>query len=115
MESPDDRVQTQRADDDQTSSVRLDAAFDSTATPDGQSDSATKGDDLEHLIERMAQLKASEPVPKLMNEAHEVAEQVAAKVAASPRGAVSPDVRRAFAELLTANSEFLHRNARRSA
>lgn len=72
-------------------------------------------DSVDSLIEKVAQLKASEPVPKAINEASEVAAAMAAKVASSPRAAISPDVRRAFAELLTANSEMLHRNARRSA
>ena len=112
MESSD--VAARSADDDPTSSLELERCP-STATPEGLADDAEKENDdlLKSLIERVAQLKASEPVPKVINEVHEVATQVAAKVAASPKGSISPETRQAFAELLTANSEFLHRKARR--
>ena len=66
MNSP-DAIHIPHHDDDPTSTVQPDAvdSVTATATPDGLSDGKPKGD-LENLIERVAQLKASEPVPKVL-------------------------------------------------
>ena len=112
MDSPE--PDTNHTIDDPTSSVQHDHVASVTATSDGLPSTGDRGE-VETLIKRVATLKMSTPVPKAMNEASEMASAIAANVASSPRGALSPDVRRAFADLLTANSEMLHRSARRGA
>ena len=103
------RVRTAPGRDDPTSSVHLVCRLPPAESPDGLCEDVVG---VENLIERVAQLKTSDSVPKAMDEASDLVTQLSAKVAAASPGAVSPDARRAFAELLTANSEMLHRKLR---
>ena len=111
MNSPEaDSSPVFETDDATTESTLIDHIACVTETSDISKAEAKDDDGINQLLNRAAKLTVSEE-PKAMDAAYDCAAAIAAKVAASPKG-TSGEMRRAFEELLTANSEMLHRKAR---